>query len=108
MKIEPVGIGTYLESSKIRGTSSNENSIEKTRAKPKTKIQDNALVDKVELSYSHADLTQLLTLEEKEFLEKLFTYERSVRNLNQNLKVYTKQNDSQDNKFLGTKIDVIA
>ena len=107
MKIDAVGVDAYLESSKIKPTSTKEISSPEKELEIKGVPQSKIASDKVELSYGQSDLMELLSIEEKEFLEKLFGYEQKIRSLNKDLKVYTKQ-DNQDKKILGTKIDLIA
>lgn len=107
MKIDAVGIGAYLESSKVKPTSSREIYPQKEESKIKETVGKEVSSDRLELSTAHTDLTGLLSLEEKEFLEKLFGYEQSIRNLNSNFKSYTKQHN-QNEKIMGTKIDIIA
>jgi hypothetical protein len=106
MKIDAVGIGAYLESSKIKPTSK-EIYPEKMGSKVKENPEERITSDKIELSAVRTDLAELLSPEEEEFLEKLFGYEQNIRSLNNNLKFYTKEHN-QDKNILGTKIDLIA
>jgi len=107
MKIDAVGIDAYLESSKIKPVSSKELYPPEKEAEIKETFQDKVAGDKVELTHPQIDLTQLLSLEEKTFLEELFGYEQKIRSLNKDLKIYTKGQE-EDKKILGTKIDLIA
>jgi hypothetical protein len=107
MKIDAVGIGAYLESSKLKPITSKEVFQQEDQSEIKQTSKDKVAKDKIELSYSQSNLIELLSSEEKEFMEKLFGYEQKIRSLSKDLKVYS-NGRAQDKNILGTKIDIIA
>jgi len=107
MKIDAVGVGTYLESSKLKPITPQEVLPQESQFEIKESSKDKIAKDKVELTYSQSNLMDLLSLEEKEFLGELFGYEQKIRNLSKDLRVYSKDH-ARDGNILGTKIDIIA